>query len=266
MKYSPGLPQKNVNVSHNNPLTEFGLLCAGLAVIFLAIYWILGLLVDVIADRIPYESEAALFNSISRHLPFTMDTEAQELERIQKLINGLQPCTDLPYSITVHLVDSQEANAVALPGGHIGVFKGLLDAVPSENGLAFVLAHELGHFENRDHLRGLGRSLVLFGISAMFTGGDSSISRLLAPSSILTEAQYSQARESMADRAALDTLNCTYGHVGKAEEFFNYILEQENPFDIKIFHYFSTHPETKKRLQDLQNYAVKMGYPLKSPE
>ena len=45
-------------------------------------------------------------------------------------------------------------NAVALPGGNIVVFAGLLKEIKSENELAMILGHELGHFAHRDHLRG----------------------------------------------------------------------------------------------------------------
>ncbi len=40
------------------------------------------------------------------------------------------------------------------------VFTGLLEKMTSENELAFVLAHELGHYDHRDHLRGLGRAAL----------------------------------------------------------------------------------------------------------
>lgn len=260
MKYRPGLPGKNENVSHDNPLGEFALLCIGLAFLFIVIYWILGLLVDLAADRISHETEAALFNSISKHLEFELEQDQKEFDRVQVLINDLQSCTKLPYKVTVHIVNSEEANAIALPGGHIAVFTGLLKAVPNENGLAFVLAHELGHFENRDHLRALGRSLVLYSLSALITGGNSSISGLLAPSFTLTEAQYSQARESLADTKALDTLYCNYGDVHGATDFFNYILSLDNPADIRVLHYFSSHPDTRKRIKNLKEYAEAQGY------
>lgn len=260
MKYAPGIPKKNDNISHNNPLAEFGLLCLGLAAIFVVIYWLLGLLVDLVADRISYETEAALFNSISKRIDFSLDEENQRKTDLQQLVNELQKCTDLPYPITVHLINSKEANAVALPGGHVAVFTGLLEAVPAKNGLAFVLAHELGHFQNRDHLRGLGRGLVLYGLSTLITGGNSSISGLLAPTSTLSQAQYSQARESLSDENALDILHCTYGTVSGATDFFEYILSVEDVNDIKMFHFFSSHPETQMRMEALRGYADLKGY------
>ncbi len=262
MKYRPRLPRKNVNVSHNNPFSEFLLLCFSIAAIFACIYWIIGLFVDVVAERISYENEAALFNIISSRLEVKSADGLVDRVRLQKLVDSLQSCTSLPYPVTVHVFELQEANAVALPGGHMAVFQGLLDALPDENGLAFVLAHELAHFENRDHLRSLGRSLVLFGLSAALTGGNSSLSNVLAPTSILSGAQYSQARESMADKKALDILDCKYGHVGKADDFFTYLLLNDDPGNHTILHYFSSHPQTKERLEALYAYARLKEYSL----
>ncbi len=64
-------------------------------------------------------------------------------------------------------------------GGHILLFQGLLDILKTENSLSFVIGHELGHFKNRDHLRGLGRGIVLTALSATFTGANSNLTSLL---------------------------------------------------------------------------------------
>jgi Zn-dependent protease with chaperone function len=71
---------------------------------------------------------------------------------------------DMQYKI--HIIPDPRINAMALPGGNIVVFSALIKETGSENELAFVLAHELGHFANRDHLRGLGRRLLLLTASA----------------------------------------------------------------------------------------------------
>ena len=264
MKYRPSLPQKNDNISHNHPFGEFILLCVGLAALFLIIFWLLGLLVDVAAERVSYDTEAALFKSVSKHFDFQFDTISEEQKRVQSFVEKLQSCSQLPYDLRVYMVQSDTPNAFALPGGNIGVTTGLLKEVTTENGLAFVLAHELGHFKNRDHLRSMGRSLILYLIFSMITGADSSISTFLAPTSSISQAQYSQARETLADRTALDTLHCYYGHVGGAFEFFTNLLDSEENADIKVFHYFSSHPQLEERISDLSRYAEEHGYTLDS--
>jgi len=264
MKYQPSLPEENDNISWEHPLKEFFILTAGLIALFAGTYLLLGLLVDIVASRISYDTESTLFSVIKSHYQFnTEDDSLQEKEKIQEIVDNLQKCTDIPYPITVHMVKSEDANAFALPGGNIVVFSGLLSAVAEENGLAFVLAHELGHFTGRDHLRGLGRGLVLYSLSAVLTGGDSSLSTLLAPSLGITSASYSQARESRADKVALDTLYCQAGNIKGATAFFEYMLGKETAAEFKLFHHFSSHPQTKKRLEELEEYAIQQGYPLR---
>lgn len=262
MKYSPSLPQKNDNISHNNPVKEFLLLCSGLALLFVSAYWILGFFVDIVADKISYETEVVIFQSVSRHFDFEMEENSEEQQRVQSLVNKLQTCVELPYSIRVHMVQAEEPNAIALPGGNIAVFSELLNTIDSENGLAFVLAHELGHFKNRDHLRNLGRSLLFITLTSMITGGDSFISSIILPSSTLGQAHYSRAREKLADHLALDTLDCYYGHVGGASEFFTHLQESHKDTDNPVSHYFSTHPQLQDRISDIKLYAESQGYDL----
>ncbi len=259
MKYSPSLPKNNDNVSHNHPFKEFLLLSSGLLAFFLIVYIILGFLVDVFAEKISYETETKLFHALKPHFSFTTADRENE-ERLQTLVDDLIVCENIPYPIKVHLIQSEEVNAIAFPGGHIAVFTGLLQAVTSEKGLAFVLAHELGHYQNRDHLRHLGRSLVLFTLSSLLTGGDSAISKLVAPSTDLGEATYSQKREQLADRKALDAIYCTYGSIEGVNEFFNHFLNDDNVLQKQFLKYFSSHPAADERIADLRAYAAQKGY------
>lgn len=65
MKYQPSLPEHNDNVSHQHPLKEFFLILSGLLGVALAAFWCLGLLVDVVVDRLSVETEAALNDAVA---------------------------------------------------------------------------------------------------------------------------------------------------------------------------------------------------------
>lgn len=64
----------------------------------------------------------------------------------------------LPASIkvTVHYIDEPVINAFATIGGHVFIYRGLIDAITSENGLSMVLAHEIAHINNRHPIAALG--------------------------------------------------------------------------------------------------------------
>jgi Zn-dependent protease with chaperone function len=255
IKYRPGLPDHNSNVSHNSPFKEFlTLLISVLAFLYL-IYWALGFAIDAAANHLPYEQEARLFNKMSVQWGELFGEAPKKDERIQTLVNNLQRCSSLPIPISISTIANTDANAIALPGGEMLVFEGLLEYVQSENGLAFVLAHELGHFINRDHLKGLGRGLVLASLSSMLTGPNSSISQLLTPGIQLNTARFSQKRESAADLTALEILNCHYGHVSGAIEFFESVQKLDQG-DSGIRHYFSSHPQVKKRIQAIHKWQT----------
>lgn len=56
------------------------------------------------------------------------------------------------------LLDTDEINAFAAPGGLILVSRGLVRCCPDEDALAAVLAHEIGHIQNKDGLRAIKKS------------------------------------------------------------------------------------------------------------
>jgi Zn-dependent protease with chaperone function len=129
---------------------------------------------------------------------------------------------DNPYVYEIAIWDESEANAVALPGGVIAVTRGLLDSVESENELAFVLGHELGHFHNRDHLRGLGRGAVFSLLLVVVgLGGGGSAVQLASLAGQLAQREADRDREIEADHFGLALLAAEYGHVSGAEIFFS---------------------------------------------
>jgi len=261
MKYRAALPEQNDNVSHEHPLKEFIVLLSGVVALVLAVYIVLGFFIDYAVDFVSPESEIRIFSAVDMNWGGSGRSESDEQQRsLQGLLNQLGSCLDIPYKITLRISDSEKVNAFAYPGGTVVVYSGLLDSLHSENGLAFVLAHELGHFQNRDHLRALGRGIVLLATFSALGGAGSDLPDFLAPVGNFENAQFSQERETAADATALSALNCHYGHVGGAKEFFETVAEPGDGFDFSLTHYFSSHPEAKQRIEDLSELSEKLGF------
>jgi len=260
VKYQPSLPEHNDNVSHQRPVREFFVLIAGVLAFLLIGYWALGLFVDVAVDYLSSEQEAKLFSKVDINWEFGKESMPKEQAKLQSLVDSLAPCLALPYPITVSLVKSDVVNAMAVPGGKMVVFSGLLESVSSTNGLMFILAHELGHFKNRDHLRLMGRGIVLSILAMLAFGGDSGFSDILASTINLRTAKYSQTRESQADHTALHALHCHFGHVGGATELFETLQSQDEESGFGFTHYFSTHPELQQRIDDLHRLSQELGF------
>jgi Zn-dependent protease with chaperone function len=251
MKYTARLPKTNVNVTPTSPLREFFILTGGLFGLVVFIYLILGLAVDLIVPHISPDLE----KKMAVHIVGSFDTSDDTSDKaayIQSLIETMQNhCTELPYQFTIHVRKAPVANALAMPGGHIIIFTELLDTVTSENELAFILAHEMGHYANRDHLRGVGRAFVFMTMSAFLFGPDSSVSKMLAHSLNLSELSFSRKQEYQADEFGLKTLNCAYGHASGATDFFEKIPKERDPG--KFGHYFASHPENRRRISRINN-------------
>lgn len=257
MKYTPKELKENVNISRTSPIREFFLLLGGVLGVILIVYIALGFAVDIVVTKLPPEIEQSLGRLYSKIYENTEETTTGI--QLQEILDGLAkelPKGELQYK--VHLVTNSLINAMALPGGNIVVFSGLIKEVKSENELAFVLAHELGHFANRDHLRGLGRRLVLLTISIALLGRDSSAANFLMNSLLNVEMKFSQHQEKMADLWALDLLNRRYGHVSGATDFFEKMSKKEKKG--RILYYFATHPYPENRVKTLEEQIREKGY------
>ena len=158
MRFVAKQAKEGINVSDTHPLVEASTLIIGLTAIFIVIALSLIFMVEVALYFVSAEDEADLFGDWLPEDIVTVAPDDERLHETQLLVDRLVehwPAT--PYQFRVEIDDSEIANAMALPGGLIIITQGLLDQVESENELAFVLGHELGHFKNRDHLRALGR-------------------------------------------------------------------------------------------------------------
>ena len=258
MKFTPKYIDENVNVSKIHPLAELAWLVGGMLLLALVFYLVLGVTADLAVAKIPIKAEVWL----GEH--FVDSFEANEDEALQRRLQTL--LDDLPaesplhqYTFTVQLVKNEEVNALALPGGHIVVFSGLVEQAESENELAMVLAHELGHFAHRDHLKRLGRGLGLTVAAMLVFGEDSAISRLVSNLFLVTESSYSRQQEADADRFGLELLVNSYGHAGGAIDFFARVGKKAGR---RAPYWLASHPHPDARIVELQSLIGEKGYPV----
>jgi Zn-dependent protease with chaperone function len=261
MEYSGKLPTSNVNVSKRAPLQELFILLGGVLGLCFIFYLSLGWAVDYSIQHISPEEENDLYDLMKFPAGEGGNASGQTLA-VQNLLRELQKCAPLPYQVSINVSESKQVNAAAFPGGHILIFSGLLDQVGSENELVFVLGHELGHFKHRDHLRSLGRGLVLWVISLFLLGPDNDVGDFLFSTLDVANRTHSREQESAADEYALEVLNCHYGHVGGSTKFFEHLRDtNQTP---EILKYYSTHPSDQKRIDDLNALVIRKNYRVNS--
>lgn len=261
MKFEPRYCEKNVNVQSKNYFGEFVRLSLWLLGIVFGIYLILGYTAEKIAERLPPKFETAIAGSITSK--FDHSDFPRTNKYLQKVLDSLVASAEglPPFAYKVTVVDQSTVNAVALPAGNIVVFKGLLSELKTENEVATILAHELGHYAHHDHLRGLGRGLVLISIMTAL-GVSSDLPGFIAPSMQTFDLKHSRDRESAADRYAMDLFVRTYGHAGGTVEVFKVLSRQDEGY--RRPEMVSTHPDTLWRMQSLASYLKLKKYQIGS--
>jgi predicted Zn-dependent protease len=257
MKYIPVELNDNVNVSKNHAIAELAWLLGGVTLLLLLGYLVLGWCSELAVQRIPIKAEVWLGElALNR---FDEQESAALRSRLEPLLQALPADAPLyQYPFHVHLVVGDTVNAVALPGGHILVFSGLLSEVASENELAMILAHELGHYAHRDHLKGLGRGFGITFVTSLIFGQNSSITGLVGELVMSFESRYSQAQEAAADAYALDLLVARYGHAGGAVDFFTRLAKETGN---RWAYLLASHPHPQDRIDKLNNLMAAKGYP-----
>lgn len=252
MKYVARYVEENENSPQTSEFTLAMKVLFQVALLGLAIYIILGLLVDFAVPFIPLSWEKQLAGPVMaafQHLPDAADK--YQIVKVQQLLDSLAEKMDgPPRQFSISILEKDEANALAFPGGQIIIYSKLLNDVGSENELAMVLAHELGHFAARDHLRGLGRSFLFFLVSTVMFSSDSGSSNMFMSSSGILQNNYSRSQEYAADQFALQLLQKQYGHVGGAVTFFERLAAKE--VLPQLTHYMSTHPASENRVAALR--------------
>jgi Zn-dependent protease with chaperone function len=258
MKIVNKQPRKTADISsaRGSSFSEFWKLVFSAIVLLTALYFLIGVVVDQVVARVSYETEARIFGAFQPE-PSEPSTEKdrKRLEQARQILDrflaGAKQVPPLPYSLI--LLENEAPNAFAFPGGTIGLTTGLLDLLTEEIEIAFVIAHELGHFHHRDHLQGLGRAAglgIVMTILFDMGSGAESFGNIV---NFVFQRSYSQEREIKADRFGLELVYDAYGKVEGTDRLFNLLLEKK---DLPAWAYmFATHPSPRERIIQLEKSA-----------
>lgn len=272
MKFRNVKLPEGINVSRHNPFADLAILSAGLLAGFAVLVVVVLLLGEIAGRYMPMSWENAIADAvIGDAIPPSggvdagpPDEAAAAIEReLQALADRLAARMDLPEDtrLAVHYVDDDPVNAFVTLGGNVFVFRGLLERMPSENALAMVLAHEIGHIVNRDPAAGLAGAVMLqLAYSIAFESAPDALQALLYGENMLLLRSFSRDAERDADYLALAAVAGEYGHVAGASALFEVFLAA-GADDGEPPEFLSTHPLSRGRIDALASMAADEGWP-----
>jgi Zn-dependent protease with chaperone function len=168
---------------------------------------------------------------------------------LDTLVDRLATAAGLPVSVSV--VRRHDANALALPGGRIYVFEGMIGHAETPDELAGVIAHEIGHVAHRDGTRSVVRAAGLsfvFGVAlGDFVGGGAAI----IAARTLIQSAYSREVETAADSYSVALMR----RLGGNAQALASILERVSSGIEPAMKILMDHPETRIRVAAIRAAA-----------
>lgn len=246
--------QDNVNVGTSNAAVEFIILIAGIAAIFFLVYLFADTIGSFFIDRMSNDTQIKIENAFSFGTkPKVADRNENiiKLEHIRDKIIPLDKNLQGKSKFPIYEYPEKQINAFITPNGNIYFTQGLLKEIKDEEVLTFVMAHELGHYAHRDHLKSMSRQIIAALVTSIFASGNNDIDLTIGSISDLNGLTYSRKQEKEADRYANKIVYKLYGNNKGAIEFFKFLEQKEK--SPEFLQYFSTHPSTSQRLNLIQN-------------
>lgn len=164
--------------------------------------------------------------------------------------------SDAKVAFRTKVIDSDDVNAFALPGGFMYVNTGLLLATQNEAELAGVMAHEIAHVAARHATRQMTRQKMVdfASLPLIFVGGGVGmiLQTAVGAAKPLGFNKFSRSFESEADYLGAQYLYKAGYDPAALISFFERINTMQRRKSGVVAKAFSTHPETRDRINKLQ--------------
>src|SRR5262245_33396277 len=214
-------------------------------------------------DFYSLDKEAAL----GRQLAAEVDRQSKFVtdpiitEYVNRVAQNIVLHSDVKTPVTIKVIDSNDVNAFALPGGHLYVNRGVIETATNEAELAGVIAHEPGHGAARHGVEQASNgSLINYGtIPLIFLGGWGGFAvRQVAGLAIpLGFLKFSRGMEEEADRLGAQYMWAAGYDPQAMITFFERLQAKEKKKPGTIAKVFSTHPMTGDRIKEVSNLVAR---------
>ena len=228
-----------------------------LLVAILLLWFSRGLLVDMVANRVPISWERNLGSALAGPLIEAHSVEDEALQRSARelaaplLLVMNEEWSRVDGGVAVALIDDDSINAFAIPGGYVALHTGLVLEAESIAEIQGVLAHEFAHVESRHSVRQLvdAAGLALF-VQALFGDLTGLAALVIDGGRELLTLEHSRDAERDADDRAIELLRAANLDPTGLPRFLQRIRDQGADLP-RALTFLSSHPNSQERIDRL---------------
>lgn len=198
---------------------------------------------------------------INRQLPIISDATANNY--INQLGDQIARSGRRGFNYTFYIVNSDQVNAFAVPGGYVYVNRGLIERTRNLSELAGVLAHEIGHVEHRhgaEQMEQMQRANLGVNLAYILLGrqpGALEATAINAAGSLYF-ASHSREAENEADASAVPMLLAARINPNGLVSMFQLLMQLQRSQPSKLEQWFSTHPTNEERIQNTRRIIAQV--------
>ena len=207
------------NVTETNPLKDLFQTCVQLVLILILVYLLTFIGSGIIIKSLSIEKQIQMENILSSMINTETQDNNFDTKKIKDIRNRvLSVDRDFPKTsnLDIHIINDTQMNALCYPNGNIYITSELYKRLTDDEMLTFVIAHEMAHYKNKDHLMNLRKGI---------------------------------SNEAKADLYAAKILNELYGRTTGGVQVLKILSGQ----DTGAPEVLSDHPDIQKRIEKLQN-------------
>lgn len=248
---------------------------AALASVLLILFFLIPFTADRLAPFVPARGEVSMGlstfervrSALGKGAPVPLCSTPEADAALAKIEARLFPALDLDYPLVISIFDHPAFNAIALPGGQIVLFRGIIERAETPEELAAVIAHEAGHVVSHDPVRSALRSAGSFGVLGMVFGDFAGGAVLLFLTERLIDANYGQQSEMEADLFGHDTMRAAGLRPDSIASLFERLRAEGGQPEGLVAHFLS-HPAIGDRIAASRTASAGMeqGTPLLLPQ
>lgn len=189
---------------------------------------------------------------IEKNKDIKLDPDPLMTERVNEVGKRITDVSDRKeVKYTFRVIDKDEVNAFALPGGYVFVFRGLVEKVDNDDELASVIAHEIAHVVARHSIKRLQGSVGydILRILMAVTGAGRSDARNIDAAFGQLMMSYSREDEALADKIAIKYLRKAGFDPMAMISFLKKLQQVDRDAPIRPYSSYRSHPYIADRIR-----------------